>query len=417
VAQLSNDCFAFGGKLQRLDAALDTLATRLAPVAAVEPARVADALGRLVAAEVPGRVGVPAFDNSAVDGYAVRHADLATTGENVLPVAARIPAGLRRVPVHAPGTASRIFTGAPMPDGADTVFMQEDTRLEGACVILPSGLASGANRRFSGEDFKSGAMLFDAGTRLGPHHLAACAATGVETLPVRSRLRVAVFSTGDEVAEPGSALPAGAQFDSNRPMLLALLAARGMTALDLGILPDREDAIALALKAAAADCDAILTSGGVSTGEEDHVKAAVEAVGHLDFWRLAIKPGRPIAMGTIAGRSFLGMPGNPAAVFVTFLRFVGPVLDLLAGGVPCRPLPMRVRSGFSCRKKPDRREYVRARLVAGPDGPVAQRFPRDGAALISSLIASDGLVELDEECIAVEPGEPLNFLAFSALMG
>lgn len=420
MAQLSDDCFAFGGKLQRLDAALDALSARLVPVVGNETIGLNDAAGRILAADVTAAISVPGFDNSAVDGYAVRHVDLAKSGESRMPIAGRVPAGVRVVPPLAPGHAVRIFTGAPMPAGGDTVFMQEDTRQEGDAVILPAGLKRGANRRFAGEDFAPGARVLQARLRLRPQHVAALAALGVSRVEVRKRLKVAIFSTGDEVIDSvqhgGFPLPRGAQFDSNRPMIAALLAARGIQAIDLGILPDKRDVIAQALGEAAQNCDAILTSGGVSTGEEDHVKAAVETAGRLDFWRLAIKPGRPIAMGTIAGRSFLGMPGNPAAVFVTFARFVGPVLDLLSGAEPIRPLPMPVVAGFAYAKKPERREYVRVRLAWENGRPVAQRFPRDGAALISSLIETDGLIELEEERLAVAPGETLAFLPYGALL-
>lgn len=421
MAQLSSDSFAFGGKLQRLDDALDDLARRLGPVAAIEAIPVVRALGRVNAAKQTALLSVPNFDNSAVDGYAVRHADLVPGAPTRLPVTERVAAGRLDVPAIEPGTAIRIFTGAPMPDGADTVFMQEDVSLEEGDVLLPPGLSLGANRRYAGEDFRMGEAWLVTGTRLRPHHLAACAATGIAELTVRRPLRVAVFSTGNELVEAlhekaAPALPRGAQFDANRPMLMAMLASRGMEPVDLGILPDNRAAIARALDEAAADCDAILTSGGVSTGEEDHVKSAVEAVGSLDFWRLAIKPGRPIAMGTIRGRSFLGMPGNPAAVFVTFARFVGPVLDMLQGAQPCRPRPLQIVADFDYRKKADRREYVRVIAANHAGVPVARRFPRDGAALISSLTQSDGLVELEEARLRVEPGERVNYFPFEMLM-
>ncbi|MFN3481412.1 MAG: gephyrin-like molybdotransferase Glp [Rhabdaerophilum calidifontis] len=418
MAQLSSDCFSAGMALLRLDAALDDLAARLGAVAAPEEVALGAACGRVLADDVVAPAAVPGFDNSAVDGYAVRHADLAGAGETRLPISVRIPAGTRGVAPLAPGSAARIFTGAMMPPGADTVFMQEDVRVEGDHVRLPPGLAPGANRRFAGEDFAAGAVALRAGTRLRPQHVAALAALGLGRVHVRRPLRVGLFSTGDEVVEPGSGpLPPGAQFDSNRPMLAGLLAARGMEPVDLGILPDNRDAIARALAAAAERCEALVTSGGVSTGEEDHVKAAVEAAGRLNFWRLAIKPGRPIAMGTIAGRPFLGMPGNPAAVFVTFTRFVGPVLDLLAGAAPVRPMPVPAVAGFAYRKKAERREYVRVSLVRDAErGVIARLFPRDGAALVSSLTESDGFVELGEECLAVAPGDAVGYLPFAALL-
>lgn len=421
MAQLSNDSFAFGGALQRLDDALDDLQIRLGPVVASDRVPIAAASGRILAEDAISAAAVPSFDNSAVDGYAVRFEDIAATGETRLPIHGRVAAGSREHLPILPGHAVRIFTGAPMPEGADTVFMQEDVRSDGRIVTLPTGLKRGANRRFAGEDFVEGMVLMSAGQRLRSHHIAALAATGLREVVVRRPLRVAIFSTGDEVIDGARypenlALPFGTQFDSNRPMLAALLAARGITSVDLGILPDRREVISAALIDAARDCDAILTSGGVSTGEEDHIKAAVENAGRLDFWRLAIKPGRPIAMGTIAGKSFFGMPGNPAAVFVTFACFVGPVLDLLAGAVPNRPLPVPVVAGFDYAKKSQRREYVRVRLERMDGKLVAHRFPKDGAALISSLVESDGLVELEEDRLTVAPGEPLAFLSFEALM-
>lgn len=418
MAQLSNDCFAFGGKLLRLNAALDDLSARLVPVADVENVALAQAQGRILASALLAPVPVPAFANSAVDGYAVRHADLQPEGPTHLPVAGRIPAGALAVPALPPGQAMRIFTGAMMPQGADTVFMQEDVTLDGDAVILPPGLKPGANSRAAGEDFEQGEPVIPAGIRLDARGLSALAALGIAEILVRRPLRVAVFSTGDELRDAGHAapLPPGAIRDANRPMLLALLRNRGLAATDLGILPDSRAAIREALVAASRDHDVLLTSGGVSTGEEDHVRFAVEEAGRLDFWRLAIKPGRPIAMGHLGKAVVLGMPGNPAAVLVTFARFVGPVLDMLAGARPVRPLPRWLPAGFSYRKKAERLEYVRASIAGNAGAFEARRFPRDGAALISSLIATDGLVELEEERLAVQPGEPVAFYSFADLM-
>lgn len=418
MAQLSPDSFAFGGRLRRLDDALDDLTIRLAGLGETETVPVMQAIGRVLAHEVRSSFPIPNFDNSAVDGYAVRFADLTASGETRLPVSLRIPAGMIGVPPLPPGTAARIFTGAMMPAGADTVFMQEDVCTEGETVLLPHGLKLGSNRRFAGEDFAKGAAIVPAGTRLKPQHLAGLAAAGRSVVTVRRRLRVAIFSTGNEIREPAPEAPEpGCQYDANRAMLAGLLAARGMEIIDLGILPDDPGIMARALKDAAKANDAILTSGGVSTGEEDHVKAAIEAAGRLDFWRLAIKPGRPIAMGTLEGTPFLGMPGNPAAVFVTFLRFVGPVLDMLAGAKPLRPAPIPLPSGFDYRKKADRREYLRVSLAAGAGARMmAQRFPKDGAALISSLIAADALAELGEDITEIKAGETIHVLPLAGLL-
>jgi len=231
---------------------------------------------------------------------------------------------------------------------------------------------------------------------------------------VHRRLRVALFSTGDELREPGGPLAPGAIYDSNRYTLAALLRVTGATVSDLGILPDREPAIRAALERAATDHDALVTSGGMSTGEEDHVKAAVEAAGSLHFWRLAIKPGRPVALGQVGRVPFIGLPGNPVAVMVTYLRIARPLLLRLGGATDTEPTLYRVRAGFGYRKKPDRREYVRAWLETDDDGaPVARRFPRDGAGILSSMVEADGLVELAEGLTTLEPGAPVDYLPFS----
>ncbi len=417
MAQLSDDCFAFGGALQHLNAALDDLAGKLKPLAAIERSSLPHCDGLILAEPLVAPTAVPGFRNSAVDGYAVRFADLKTGETTQLPVSLRLPAGMLAVPHLPVGSAARIFTGAPMPAGADTVFMQEDVQLAEGHVILPPGLKRGANCREAGEDFAPGVSVLEAGSRLDARALAAAAALGVRDLKVFRPLRVAVFSTGDELRSASfeGELPPGAIRDANRPMLLSLLARRGIAATDLGILPDSREAIAKALAHAAADHDVLLTSGGVSTGEEDHVRAAVEQAGRLDFWRLAIKPGRPIAMGRLGNAVLMGMPGNPAAVFVTFARFVGPVLDMLGGGRPVRPFGRTVIADFSYRKKPGRREYVRVSLHMQNDAVIARRFPRDGAALISSLLQSDGLVELIEDQLTVEPGELIRFYSYADL--
>jgi len=414
MAQLSDDCFAFGGPLLRLDAALDDLTTRLPIISAVETVALSASLGRVLAEDVVAPFSIPAFSNSAVDGYAVSSGSLRSG--HALPVTQRIAAGARGVGALPEGEAARIFTGAMLPDGADIVFMQEDVRVEGGMVHLPPGLKPGANCRVAGEDYREGAVIVEKGTRLKPQHVAGLAAAGLTRVRFYQRLRVGVFSTGNEIIEAGHPLPPGSQYDANRPMLLAFLAARGMEPVDLGILADDAGAIARALDAAAEHCDALLSSGGVSTGEEDHVKAALGASGRLDFWRLAIKPGRPVAMGHVGGKAFIGMPGNPAAVFVTFTRFVGPVLDRLAGAMPLRPAPFLVPAAFDYRKKRDRREYLRVALMPGEAGLVAQRFMKDGAALISSLIEANALAELEEDRERVDAGETIAVLPFAALL-
>jgi molybdopterin molybdotransferase len=417
MAQLSDDCFAFGGALLSVGDALALLAARLKPVAGIERVTLGEAHGRILAADLVAPCAVPPFANSAVDGFAVRHADLAADADTLLPVTGRVAAGgaLGR-PIGA-GEAVRIFTGAPLPAGADTVMMQEDAEmLPDGQVRLRPGLARGANAREAGEDVAAGSTILRAGQRLRPQDVGLAASVGLTALDVRARLRVALFSTGDELAEPGAALQPGRIYDSNRATLTGLLVGLGAAVTDLGILPDRPSALAAALEDAAPGHDLILTSGGVSAGEEDHVKAAVEAGGSLFFWRLAIKPGRPVAMGQVRGTAFVGLPGNPVAVMVTFVHIVRPLALHLAGAAVRPPARFAVRAAFAYRKKAGRREYVRVALRPGEDGVTeAQKYPREGAGILSSLVASDGLVELSEDTRAVSPGDNVAYLPFSEL--
>jgi molybdopterin molybdotransferase len=424
MAQLSDDCFAFGGKLLAVEQAEALIAERIPPLEATEAVALSAALGRVLAADLHAPVALPPFFNSAVDGYAFRFADLAAEGETRLAVLGRLQAGATAAPV-APGSAIRIFTGAPMPPGADTVMMQEDAREEAGAVILPPGLKRGANCRPEGEDVPHGAVALRAGRRLGPAEIGLAAALGCRSLAVRPRVRVGVFSTGDELAEPGRPLGPAQTYDSNRFTLMALLAGLPAEVSDLGILPDDGAATARALGAAAAAHDLLLTSGGVSTGEADHVKAAIESRGRLVFWRLAIKPGRPAAMGVLpkAGGTFaaggtpvIGLPGNPVAAVVTFLHLARPVLLRLAGA-SAETLPrFAATADFAYRKKAGRREYVRVSLAFGGDLPMARKYPREGAGLLTSLTQSDAFAELPEEVTEVAPGDRLQVLPFRAVL-
>lgn len=418
MVQLSNDCFAFGGDLMPVERALALLADRLGPVTGCERVSLADAADRILADDVTAPFDVPPHDNSAVDGYAVFFDDLATEGETVLPVSGRVAAGHPLGRAGRRGEAVRIFTGAPMPAGFDTIFMQEDCRAEpgaeGDRVVLPAGLKRGANRRFAGEDVTKGSIVLSAGRRLRPEDVGLLASLGLREVAVRAPLRVAIFSTGDEVREPGEPLGVGCVYDANRFLLAAALRRLGCTVTDLGILPDRFEAIRDALAGAAATHDVLVTSGGMSTGEEDHVKAAVESGGRLDFWRLAIKPGRPVALGRVGEAAFVGLPGNPVAVMVTFLRVARPILLRLMGAEDREPVLFPVRAGFTAKKKAGRREYLRATLTRTPDGVLtAVKHPRDGAGVLSSLVESDGLVEIPEEITRIEPGMTVAYLPFS----
>ena len=417
MAQLSDDCFAFGGPMMSVDEAVRLIAARVTPVREVETAALADADGRVLANDVLAPLPLPPFTNSAVDGYAVSSRDLPKMQEQAFPLTGRVQAGASaQAPLKA-GEAMRIFTGAPMPEDADTVFMQEDVRLEGDSVILPAGLKAGANVRPAGEDVPLGLAALKAGQRLRPRDVALAAAFGLTQLDVVGRISVAVFSTGNELVSPGERRAGPQLFDSNRFMLMAMLRRLGCEVADLGILRDDRDALAGALQKVAGSHDLILTTGGVSTGEEDHVKAAVEAVGRLVLWRMAIKPGRPVAMGIIDGTPLIGLPGNPVASFVTFVHVVRPTILALSGAQPQPLVPMPVRAAFAYKKKIARREYVRVNLRKDGDGAIeAVKFPREGAGLLSSLVDTDGLVELAEDVTLVEPGQMVGFLSYASLM-
>jgi molybdopterin molybdotransferase len=421
MVQLSDDCFAVGNALLSVEQAEALIAERVSALTGAETLPLPALVGRVLARDLLAAIPLPPFFNSAVDGYAFRHADLSPEGATTLRLAGRVAAG-HGAGVLPPRSAIRIFTGAPMPQGADTVLMQEDAHETGGAVRVPSGLKPGANTRPAGEDVRQGALALPAGTRLRAPQLGLAAALGNATLPVRPLVRVGVFSTGDELTPPGTSLSAAQTYDSNRFTLLALLAGLPALATDLGILPDSAEATAQALRKAAGAHDLLLTSGGVSMGEEDHVRTAIERDGRLVFWRLAVKPGRPAAMGIVrgahgegtGGTPVLGLPGNPVAAVVTFLHLARPLILRLAGARAAALPRFPACAAFSHRKKAGRREYVRVRLSPGAPLPNALKFEREGTGLLTSLTQSDAFAELPEEVTAVQPGDTVQVLPFAA---
>lgn len=415
MVQLSDDCFDHGGRYLRVDEALALIEARLQPLEEAERQPLAACRGRILLEDVRALCTMPPHDNAAVDGYAVRHGDLTARATTRLPVAGRIAAGDPVLADPPAGSALRIFTGAPMPRGYDTVFMQEDCRLDGGEVVLPDGIKAGANRRRAGEDFDQGATILSKGQRLRPQDLGLAAAAGLGTLQVAKPLRVALFSTGNELVEPGQPLDSGQIHDSNRTTLGALLAGAGCAVTDLGILEDREEPLRQALADAAESHDLLLTSGGVSVGEEDHVKPAVESLGRLHLWRLAIKPGRPLALGQVGRVPFIGLPGNPVAVVVTFLTIARPAILRLMGARETDLTRFAVTAGFDFKKKAERREWLRVRLERTTEGWCAHLFERQGSGILSSLVAADGLVELQEDLTRLDAGTKVDFLPFSGI--
>ena len=423
MAQLTDDCFAFSGPLLPIPDMERMIAGRVQPVSETETVDLAGARGRVLAAEVISPLDLPPFDNSAVDGYAVRHRDLDPKGETKLAVTGRLTAGRAATAPLGAHAATRIFTGAPMPAGADTVFMQEDVQTEGGAVVVPPGLKPGANRRLAGEDVRKNSVLLPAGRRLAAQDVALAAAVGLTSLTVRRRVRVALFSTGDEIVDPGKPRPAAALYDANRILLDGMLERLNADVTDLGILKDDPAVLETAIAKAARDHDLVLTSGGVSTGEADHVRSTIEKIGKLVFWRVAIKPGRPVAMGVVpagdtAAAAFVGLPGNPVAAFITFARVVRPLFLRLAGAVPEPLTALPVRLAFAYKKKTGRREYVRVALRPAADGTVeAFKHPQDGAGVLTSLTETDGLAEFPENTTTVEAGSTVGFLSYATLMG
>jgi molybdopterin molybdotransferase len=390
-----------------LDDALATLLAQIEPLTGTETLATADARGRVLAADLVSPVDVPPEDNSAMDGYALRAADAAT----LLPVTQRIPAGSVPAPLPA-GEAARIFTGAQVPRGADTVVMQELTELVDGQLRVTQPITAGQHVRRRGEDVRAGSVALPAGTRLDAVSLGLAATAGAAQLTVSRRPRVALFSTGDELVMPGEPLPPGAIYNSNRFTLRALLEGLGCEVIDLGIVPDRLDATRAALREAASRADVILTSGGVSVGEEDHLRPAVQAEGRLDLWAIAIKPGKPFAYGRVKDAHFIGLPGNPVSSLVTFLVLVRPALLKLQGVVRVTPRGYRLVAGFDWPKPDKRREFLRVRL--DEEGGLAL-FTNQSSGVLTSAFWADGLLDNPAGQV-IRPGDAVRFIPFAELL-
>ena len=401
-----------------VDDALARLKEGVDAVVGTETVNVADAGGRIIASDISARCSNPPFSNSAVDGYGFAYSSVedATSDDMVtLPlVSGRAAAGAPFRGNVPAGHAVRILTGAPVPRGVDTVVIDENVSADGDQVVFRSGVKPGANTRDSGEDVVEGERLFESGHRLRPQDLALLTACGHARIPVRHALRVAVLSTGDEIAEVGAgsrnAGEHGVVHDSNRPMLLDLVRRWGFVDVDLGRVPDDVERIRAAFDRGAETADAIIATGGASAGDEDHVSRLLREEGNLQTWRVAIKPGRPLAMAVWKSCPIFGLPGNPVAAFVCTLIFARPALEVLAGGYWSVPRGFVVPSGFAKRKKPGRREYLRARMDASGR---AIPFESEGSGRISGLAWSDGLVELEDGERTIREGDPVKYLPYA----
>lgn len=413
-----DDCFALppGTHWTPVDETLEALRRSAHPVPSFSYRALGDAAGLRLAMPVRARRANPPADNAAVDGYAFAHADLATAmkvdGRAQLALAEGRAAAGRAAPGRlSPGAAMRILTGAVLPAGADTVVLQEDAEADADSVSFAPPRRRGANVRLCGEDAEPGAVLLPAGHRLRPQDLARLAVAGVDEVAVYLPLRVAILSTGDELIQPGTDPEAPGIFDANRPMLAALAAGWAFETVDLGAVPDDADAVRAALDRGASEADVILTTGGASAGDEDHVSRLLGEEGTRAIWRIAVKPGRPLALGRWHGRPVFGLPGNPVAAFVCALIFARPMLEVMAGGRWAEPVGFDVPAAFGLTKKDGRREFLRARLT--PEGRV-ERFHSEGSGLVGGLSWADGLVELPDEAMTVEEGALVRFLPWTS---
>jgi molybdopterin molybdotransferase len=401
--------------LRPLDEALAALLALAQPLAGAERVPTFDADGRVLAEDLVSALQVPPQDNSSMDGYAVRRAEIADEGVP-LPVSQRIPAGSAAQPLQA-GTAARIFTGAPVPAGADAIVMQEDTEsLPDGRVRIQRVPSEGQWIRRSGEDITRGSTVLARGERLSPASLGLAASIGRDALQVARRPRVALFSTGDELVMPGTvapeAMPAGSIYNSNRFFLRTLLQRLGCEVRDLGIVPDRREATVQALRDAARDNDVILTSGGVSVGEEDHIKPAVQALGSLDLWQIAMKPGKPFAHGRVGEAHFIGLPGNPVSSFVTFLLLVRPFLLKLQGATRLAPTPLSLPADFDWPRPDKRREFLRVRRNAAGS---LELFANQSSGVLTSTVWADGLVDVPAGA-TIARGDRVRFLSLAELL-
>jgi len=407
---LRNDCFALppGVHWTPVDEALADLRSRLSCVVGHETVPAADALGRVLAADVTAPRAHPPLPNTAVDGYGFLNGR--GEGDHQMPLLAQdMRAGAVPDTTVPAGTAIRILTGAALPPGVDTVVLQEDVTVEDSSIRFTGPIKQGANTRKAGEDVEAGAVVLDAGRRLTPADLGLMTAVGVGAVAVHTALRVGVVSTGDELVPAGTDAGPGQIYDANRPMLLGLLTQLGHACVDLGHVPDDRNMLRARLDAAAQEVDVILTSGGASAGDADHVSALLNDAGAMALWRIAIKPGRPLALGMWDGTPVFGLPGNPVAAMVCTLVFAAPALAVMAGAGWTAPRGMTVPAAFSKSKKPGRREYLRARLRDGE----AEVFASEGSGRISGLSWAEGLVELPDHALDISPGDPVHFIPWS----
>ncbi len=410
---ITNNCDT--PELISYDDALHHLLTTLQPVCAAQRLPLMDALGCVLAETLVAAIDVPSMAVSSMDGYAINSADLMAGSSNHLPVSQRIPAGSAGLPLQ-PGSAARIFTGAPIPQNADAVIIQEDVEADEEGIHFQGAVKAGLNVRPAGNDINQGRVILEAGTRLRPQDLGIAASVGHGHVSVYRPLKVGLFSTGDELASPGEPLKPGQIYESNRYVLRGFLEMLGCEIVDLGLIGDTLDATCEAMQEASSKADLVITTGGVSVGEEDHVRIALERLGDLSMWRLNIKPGKPLAFGLVNGSAFMGLPGNPVSVFATFSLFVVPTIARLQGKTWSKPRPVHLQAAFDWPKPDRRREFLRARIEEDQSGQsVVNIYANQDSGVLTSTVWADGFVEVPEGA-TISRGDVVDYISFASII-
>ncbi|MDC1536917.1 molybdopterin molybdotransferase MoeA [Candidatus Thioglobus sp.] len=406
----------YSDSLMSADDALSFLIDSASVTAMTEAVSLDDSLGRILASDIHSTINVPGFDNSAMDGYTIALNDNQVAQENLsFDVVDRIAAGSTGNDLKI-GNAARIFTGAPIPNGANTVVMQEECSLseDKSQITVKRAINLNENIRPTGNDILKDNVILSSGRQIKPQDISLAASVGVGELVVFKKIKVGVFFTGDELVEPGNPLTPGKIYNSNRYALVALLKQVGCDVINLGNIEDKLDATCEALEALESQCDLIMTTGGVSVGEEDHVKPAVEKLGELNLWKIRMKPGKPLAYGKVKQTPFIGLPGNPVSSFVTFCIFSLPFIKKMQGNSNYEPKILKVKTNFDCKRAKPRREYARVRIDHSTETPLANLFPKQGSDVMSSVVWADGIIEIPENT-TFETGTILNYYSMSEL--
>ena len=417
MTQLSNDCFKHNEKRISLEKAVAILEKRIKCIKKTQKIKLDQALGRILSKDIVSKLNVPPFNNTAVDGYAFKYSHLNKKKETALKLAGRITAGQNFNKKIKTGEIARIFTGAKVPEGADTVIMQEDCYTTDNQIVLKPGIFKGANIRKKGEDIRYGKKIISKGSKLKAQDIALIASVGIKEIGVFEKLTVGIFTTGNELYEPGTKTSNSGIYDSNRYCLKNLLETINCSVKDYGIKKDNEKLIKNTLKKISKECDLIITTGGMSVGEEDYVRKVLEKNGSLNFWNIAIKPGRPVALGNIFKKPFIGLPGNPVSVMITFLKIALPTINKLSGFLSPKEKNFIVIADFNFKKKSGRKEFLRVKISKNLNGQIKiKNYPNTGSGVFTSMVETDGLKELPDKLTYLKKGTKIKFVPYTEVL-